>query len=213
MQAAVSLAEQSGQGAAALLALLQEWREPLLFAILALECVPVIGFVAPGLIALVLAGYASAGLPAGEALRLAAAAFAGVFLADTVCFAAGRAAGERSLWIARLAGPRAPLGEELGAQPAAVLLFYQFPPYSRMFAPLFLGSAAFEWRRWLSLSAAATAAFVGAFFALGFAAARISTAATGAASLAGAVSLVFALLFGGWAVRIAVRLWRRRGTA
>lgn len=210
MEAALKVLAQGRADAQAVALLLLDWREPLLFIILAAECVPLLGFAAPGLIVLVAAGFVAAGLDLAAAARLFATALAAIATADLALFALGRWGSARSARLARWIGPRAALGRELAGQPNRLLLFYQFPPYSRMFGPLMLGSSEIGWGRWLGLCGAGTLLFVLAFFGAGLAAANLATGLAGMISAAGTVALIFGFAFIAWAAAMARRLWRGR---
>lgn len=192
------------------LALLQEWREPVLCIVLMAECIPVLGIIAPGLIILVLAGFVAGGADALEAVSLALTAFSAIFLTNLALFGVGKVGANSNSVVRRLIGDRGAFGQELAAQPNSILLLYQFPPYSRMFAPLLLGAAGLRWRRWLVLSAAATLAFVTVFFGMGFVAARLGRDTSGAATWAGGASAVSVLAFGAWIAVLLTRIFKRR---
>jgi membrane protein DedA with SNARE-associated domain len=185
-------------------------REQRLAAVLVAEVIPVVGFAAPGLTVLVAAGFFAAQLLAAEAARLALTAFAAIFLADLAMFAAGRFGIARIRLLARWVGPEAVFARELLAQPRSFLIFYQFPPYSRMFAPLLFGAGGQPWPRWTALSAAATALFVAACFGGGLAAGLSARSLAGAVSGAGAVAIAFSAGLIAWLGTFLWRLWGMR---
>lgn len=191
-------------------ALLTRWGGPLLFAVMAAECIPLAGFAAPGLVVLVVAGFLAAGTSSWEAAGYLLWALSGVLVADTVLFALGRIGGERQPWLRGVIARHGRLRRELLAQPYPVLLLYQFPPYSRMFAPLVLGAAKLPWSAWLRLTIPAALLFVGSFFGLGSAAGLAGRGVNGAAGAASLASAVFALGFFAWLVLFILRVMRRR---
>jgi membrane protein DedA with SNARE-associated domain len=187
------------------------WREPLLFVLLVAECVPLLGLASPGLIALVLAGFVGHELGYSAALRLYATALVAVSATDLLLFAAGRAGAVRLPLVQRWVGERATFGRALAGQRDAMLMLYQFPPYSRMFAPLLLGAAALGWTRWLRVAGAGTLLFVSSFFLIGFSAHWLSSGIDGAAAGAGFASSVFGLGLGAWIAVLVVRIWKSKG--
>jgi membrane protein DedA with SNARE-associated domain len=204
----IPFAADLGRGLHGVALAVADWREPLLAAILVAESIPIIGFAAPGLTVLVAAGFLAAQLPAAEAARLALTAFAAIFLADLAMFAAGRFGTAKIPLLARWVGPDGALARGLAAQPPSILIFYQFPPYSRMFAPLLFGAGRHPWSRWTGLSAAATGLFVAACFGGGLAAALSARSLAGAISGAGTIAVVFSAGLIGWLGTCLWRWWR-----
>jgi membrane protein DedA with SNARE-associated domain len=211
MENALTTLAQAQASAAQLEALLLKWREPLLALMLVGECMPLVGFAAPGLIALALAGFIAVDLGPFAGIRLFLIACAAIFFTDLGMFAMGRLGSRRSALVARFVGPRAAFGKELQRQPDRWLLFYQFPPYARMFAPVLLGNVQLEWRRWLAVSTLATLIFVVTFFGLGVAAALLHEKVAGVVAASGL--LIFISMSGllVWCLGFAGRLWRARG--
>ena len=193
--------------AGALLGAIEEWRASIIFVMLVLECVPVVGLVVPGQIALAALGFWAAGQPAHSGLALYLVALAAVLVADMTMFLLGRFATARSTVLRRFVGSRASFAEALEGQGDAVLVFYQFPPYSRMFAPLLLGAADFAPKRFVVLMMAGSLLFVTAFAGLGWSVGMLGRDLVEGASIAGVVSAFFAFGLFGWAILFA-RRWR-----
>ena len=193
-----------------ILASLGRWGPVIVFALMFLDCLPFAAFVAPGVIVLVLAGYVAAGEGLLDGVGLFTAGCAGIFVCDTTMYLIGRSGYARSAFVKGFVDRRAKFKHEIERQRTAVLIFYQFPPYSRMFAPLILGALGASWARWLSLVSLSTLVFVTSFFALGWAAGAGRQAATSATNAASSVSTVFLLAFVAWLVALVVRLFRRR---
>jgi membrane protein DedA with SNARE-associated domain len=187
------------------------WREPLLVLFLAAECMPFIGLAAPGLIVLTLAGFAATLLGPVDAIRLYCTAIATVFLIDYLMFSLGQFSQTRIGLIRRMVGSNTALGIELMQQPFYVLLLYQFPAYSRMFAPLLLGSTAMPTKLWLKVSSLGTILFVTCFFGIGATAGILRRNADTSASLATVIAALSAVGLFYWLARTLWRLWKRRG--
>lgn len=184
--------------AAQLLRLVETWREQVLFGLLILECIPVLGILAPGQLALAIAGFWAASQPFDVAIRLAFVALAAVLIADFFMFVLGRIGTTRIAFLRRTLGRHASLGRTLEAQSTAVMLLYQFPPYSRMFAPFLLGAGEMRISAWISLSIGASVLFVLTFFMIGFSVAWSGQALSESASIASTASAIFALGFFAW---------------
>lgn len=184
--------------AAQLLRLVETWREQVLFGLLILECIPVLGILAPGQLALAISGFWAASQPFDVGIRLVLVALAAVLLADFLMFVLGRIGTERVAFLKRTLGQHGSLGRTLEAQSTAVLLLYQFPPYSRMFAPFLLGAGAMRVSAWIPLSIVASVLFVLTYFMIGFSVAWSGQALVESASIASTASAIFALGFFAW---------------
>lgn len=189
---------------------LTRWGALMIFGALFLECVPVVGFAVPGLTILVVAGFLAAGQPLLEAALFFVAAFAGVASSDTLAYLTGRLGGERIGPVRRLILRHDTFRREISGQSLPVLLLYQFPPYSRMFAPLLMGALSFAWTRWLLIVTVGTLAFAAAFYGLGFAVGLAGRELFGAVSTASTLSALFLLGLLVWAAYLGVRLYRLR---
>jgi membrane protein DedA with SNARE-associated domain len=201
---------KAGEQADAVFALLREWREPIIFLVLFAEGLPILGIIAPGLIVLVLAGFLGGVASGLEAAGLALTAWTALYLSNLLSFLLGKEGARRSQFVRRIIGDKGAFGQALAAQPVPILILYQFPPYSRTFAPLLLGACAFSARRWLLLSASGTLLFVAVFFGMGFAAARLGGGTLGATTWAGGISAVFMVGFFIWLASLLTRVFKRR---
>ncbi len=189
---------------------LAKWGAIVVFAAMFVDCLPFVAFVAPGVIMLVLTGYFAAGQPTLSWVLLFAAACAGVMASDTLMFAIGRSGYHRIAVVRRLVDKQERLRQAILRQKAFVLIFYQFPPYSRMFAPLIMGAARFSWIRWAALVSTSTVLFVASFFGIGLMAALGGRAASGATASANSISILFVFGFFAWLSVLIYRLVQRR---
>jgi membrane protein DedA with SNARE-associated domain len=198
---------------AAILRSLAQWGGIMVFGTMFLDCLPFMAFVAPGVIMLVLAGFVASSQPVAQAGLLFGSACAGALLSDTLMYFAGRSGYGRVRFIRRMVDRRDKLRSEILTQRTPILIFYQFPPYSRMFAPLIMGAVGFSWSRWVMLVSASTLVFVASFFGLGLAAGIGGHAAAGATKAASIVSALFVFAFLGWLLGLVLRLLQRRRDA
>jgi len=200
--------------AAAYLGSLQAWvvdRGPwLIFVALFVECLPVAGLILPGLTLLVVVGFVASEASVADVVLTFVAAVSGVLTADTLAFVVGRLGLRRWAALQRLVARNGDLRLALAQQPWSVLILYQFPPLSRMFAPMLLGTLHVPWSRWWAITGPGTVLFVGAFFALGFVAGRTGHALLGAANAASTASTFSLVALGLWAVWIGSRIRRSR---
>lgn len=194
--------------ASQILRLVETWREQLLFGLLVLECIPVVGFLAPGQLALAVAGFWASTQPFEMALRLVFVAIVAVLVADYAMFALGRFGTNRFGFVRRMLGRHAAFGRTLETQPPRLMLFYQFPPYSRMLAPFLLGANEMRWPVWVPLSLLGTLMFVGAFFMIGYGVGWSGREVVASTSIASTASALFALGFFGW-LALFIRKWVR----
>jgi membrane protein DedA with SNARE-associated domain len=189
---------------------LTKWGAIVVFAAMFVDCLPFVAFVAPGVIMLVLTGFFAAGQPTLSWGLLFAAACAGVIASDTLMFYIGRSGYHRIPAVRRLVDKQERLRQAILNQRAIFLIFYQFPPYSRMFAPLVMGAARFSWIRWTALVSTSTVLFVASFFGIGLVAALGGRAASGATASANTISVIFAFAFFAWLSALIYRLMQRR---
>lgn len=189
------------------LATVTRWGPLVTFAAMTLECIPFVGFAVPGLTVLVAAGFLAATQEVAQGLLLFTAAFIGVIIGDNLGYAAGRGS-HRLPPVRRLVDRNARLAGEIERQPLLLLLFYQFPPYSRMFAPLLMGALDFPLRRWAGVVTGGTLVFVIAFFGLGYLAGRAGQAMLGVQSAASTVSALFVVALLVWVGGLAWKLYR-----
>jgi len=172
----------------------------LLGGVLIVECLPVIGFAAPGLTILVAAGYYVGSQQSPEPVQWIGAALSGVLAADTLAFGTGRVFASKWPFLKRFADKHKALRVQLASQPWGLLVWYQFPPYSRMFAPLLLGTLSLSWSRWWSVAVPSTLLFVSAFFGLGFGASLTQRALIETVGIASSISLLALGMLAAWAV-------------
>ncbi len=147
---------------------LDDWWLPVALVALMLEGIPVAGFVAPGLILLVFAGFKAAAVPTHWVLPVFLACVAALVAGDFIAFGFGRWARARStrlqLWFER----HLPSSERWRRAAFATLTVYQFPPYARMFVPALLGSSGMSLRRWAITCLVASLLFVIVAFGAGY---------------------------------------------
>lgn len=190
---------------------LADWWLPVTLGALLLEGIPVAGFVAPGLVLLVFAGFKAAAEPAHWALLVFLACLAALVVGDFLAFGIGRWARARSTrlqgWFAR----RLPSSGRWRQAAFATLVVYQFPPYARMIVPALLGSSGISLRRWTAACLSASMLFVAVAFGAGYLGARAGAdfivANRQVANLVAILSIAFLLVAGS----LATRLWRKRG--
>lgn len=189
---------------------LAKWGAIVVFAAMFVDCLPFVAFVAPGVIMLVLTGFFAASQPGLSWGLLFASACAGVIASDTLMFSIGRSGYHRIPAVRRLVDKQERLRQAILNQRALLLIFYQFPPYSRMFAPLVMGAARFSWLRWTALVSTSTVLFVASFFGIGLLAALGGHAASSATASANKVSIIFVIAFFAWLSVLVYRLIQRR---
>ena len=192
---------------------LADWGAVMVFGTMFLDCLPFMAFVAPGVIMLVLVGFAASSQSFGATILFYGSACAGVLVSDTLMYYAGRAGYRRLEFIRRMVDKRAKLRSEILGQKTQVLIFYQFPPYSRMLAPIIMGSAGFSSSRWYFLAITSTLVFVTSFFGLGWLAGVSGQAAVGATKVASIVSALFVFAFLGWLGGLIFRILQRHRDA
>lgn len=189
---------------------LAKWGAIVVFAAMFVDCLPFVAFVAPGVIMLVLTGFFAASQPTLSWGLLFASACAGVIASDTLMFYIGRSGYHRISAVRRLVDKQARLRQAILNQRTLLLIFYQFPPYSRMFAPLIMGAVRFSWIRWTALVFASTVLFVASFFGIGLVAALGGHASSGATASANKISALFALAFFAWLSVLIYHVIQRR---
>lgn len=189
---------------------LRRWGVVIVFGAMFLDCLPFAAFIAPGVIMLVLAGFVAASQSPAQGVFLIGAAAAGVISSDTLMYVVGRTCYSKSILVRRMVDKRAKLRNELSSQHHMLIFLYQFPPYSRMFAPIIMGTLKFSWRRWLIVSTFGTIIFVASFFMLGLIAGVSGDEAAGATKVASSVSTIFVFAFLVWLGRIIIRLFKSR---
>lgn len=191
----------------------ETWREPLVATVLFLECLPIVGFLAPGQIVLTIAGFWSGGHSVWVSLRMFVTCLVAIILADTLMFGIGRYCSHKFEFLRTWLGKNAVFSKALSAQPFGVLLFYQFPPYTRMFGPFLMGASQRPWRPWLGLCLTASFAFVATFFGVGLGIAIAGKAALAGASLAASASAICAIAFFVWLPFFIKRMAKSRSLA
>lgn len=186
-------------------AALGRWWLPAAMAGLFAEAFPLVGLVSPGLTLLIFAGFKSASLPLVQAIAAFGGCLAAIVAGDWLAFLAGRAGAGR--WPRLGARLRGMSGESRDWSSATfgTLLFYQFPPYARMFAPALLGLQGYPAARWSGLVLAASTGFVTATFGAGYAAGLAGggpvRAIAGMGNVVALLSLTFLVSLGGIGLR------------
>ena len=184
----------------------------LLFAGMFIECIPIAGFIMPGLTLLVIAGFLSANESLSYSIYTVVSAIMGIAAADNAAFLVGRLGVHKVGWIARLVKRHEELALDIATQRFIILVLYQFPPYSRMFAPIVMGTISFPMRRWATVVSLGTLLFVTVFFGLGFSVGFLGRRLFGAVNLASNISVVFILGLLSWIIVFGSRIHRRRST-
>lgn len=150
---------------------------PLLF----IENIPFVGFIAPGVTVLFLSGFFYEILPLSLILLFFMCLIT-IFAADTLWFWLGRTGRNTTKIFVRIATRSPNVEELLKTQSPLALLFYQFPPYLRMFLPFSLGMYRFPVSHWLLVSFLASVVYTAVFFGSGVLTARLWNAVDGAAT-------------------------------
>ena len=134
---------------------------------LALENVPIIGFVAPGVTVLVLSGFFYSTIVENIWLLYLVTGVT-ILLADNFWFWLGYLCANKVQWVTKLVlrGPN--IQKLLLNQPRYGLIGYQFIPYFRMFLPIALGAYGFSPKKWLLISLLATTLYTAVFLSIGF---------------------------------------------
>lgn len=197
---------------------LLEWisaNAPLLvFAWLTLENTLFLGFVAPGLTVLILAGLL---IETGDvqAVPVLLAALAGTFLGDNLNYAIGRWGLRRFGWVRRILAENDEARRFIEQYPTVVYVFFQFPVYLRTAFPLTLGSMRYSYRAWLRIDLVAAPLFVFAFTGLGYGLAHyvlqagdLVTAVREIVRTGNLILLLFSLAFAYGTIQFARLLWK-----
>lgn len=190
---------------------LADWWLPVTLGALMLEGIPVAGFVAPGLVLLVFAGFKAAAEPAHWAALVFLACFAALVAGDFIAFGLGRWARSRSERMQHWFENRLPNSDRWRQAAFWTLVVYQFPPYARMIVPALLGSANMSLRSWTAACFAASLLFTAVAFGAGYLGGHVGgdfvTANQQLANLVGILSIAFLLAAGS----LTARLWHKRG--
>jgi len=185
---------------------LADWWLPVVLVALLLEGIPVGGFVAPGLVLLVFAGFKASAQPAYWGVLIFLACLAALVTGDFLAFGIGRWARARS---ARLQGwfeRRLPHSERWRRAAFGTVIFYQFPPYSRMIFPALLGSSGIPLSKWAGVCLSASLLFTIVAFGAGFLGGRVGgdfvAANQQVANIIAILSIAFLLAAGSLIMRL-----------
>lgn len=157
--------------------------------LIALENVPIVGFLAPGISVLFLTGYFATVLPGGP-ITAFMVAWITIILADTLWYLIGYYFHNHSGWIATVRKNSPNVEELLTTQPVYALALYQFAPYLRMFLPFGLGVYRYSVWRWGILVTIGSGLFTAVFFAFGMLTAQLIGNVTESTSALETLSLV-----------------------
>ncbi|MDP9191096.1 MAG: DedA family protein [Acidobacteriota bacterium] len=184
----------------------------IIFVLLILENFPFVGFVAPGISILVLAGFLCATTDTAL-LPIIIAAFLGAVVGDNLWFFIGRAARGRLRWVNKVVD-RAPNAVEVTKKyPLPALVFYPFAPYFRMFLPTALGAIRYDLRRWFTINLLGSILFVLTYTLIGRIIGGYYRDVNVAHKAAGYISAFFTVAIAIYAIYILRKLWKKRKTA
>lgn len=158
---------------------------PLLF----LENIPIIGFIAPGITVLFLAGFLSSSIIGGPILLFVVCVLT-IIVADTIWYILGRVSRGKWRSVSKIAKKSPNVEELLAKQPFTYLIFYQFIPYFRMFLPFALGMYLVSFRFWLTLVTLGSTLFVAIFFGVGLVTAKFVASMTRAEEVTQTLNIV-----------------------
>jgi membrane protein DedA with SNARE-associated domain len=133
---------------------------------LALENIPGLGFIAPGVTVLVLSGFFHENL-VNNVWSLYIICGLTIALVDNLWFWLGYYASNRFKWVNKLVLRAPNIQKILLRQPWFGLFGYQFIPYFRMFLPIGLGAYGFSPIKWLFICIISTLFFVSVFLTIG----------------------------------------------
>jgi len=186
----------------------------LVFAWLTLENTLFLGFVAPGLTVLILAGLL---IETGDVqpVPVLLAALAGTFLGDNLNYAIGRWGLRRFGWVRRILAENDEARRFIEQYPTVVYVFFHFPVYLRTAFPLTLGSMRYSYRTWLRIDLVAAPLFVFAFTGLGYGLAHyllqagdLVSAVREIVRTGNVILLLFSLAFAYGTIQFARLLWK-----
>ena len=180
----------------------------IIFPLLLLENFPFIGFFTPALTTLFLAGF-FLGTDTAAVLDVLLVAFAAVVIGDNLWFFLGYVSRGQWPWLRQVADRAPNVQFVLTRQHPAVLVFYQFVPYFRMFLPYALGVYHYAFWRWLPINLLGSLLYVSSFILLGVLGAYLFTEA--ASSLVLSQYLNYVLLGGMLLYTLYVGLLYRKG--
>jgi len=161
----------------------------IIIPLVALENVPLVGIIAPGISIMFLAGYFSGILPGGP-ITAFLVVWGTIMVADTIWYLLGYYFRNHTGWMAKLRERSPNVEELLTKQRIYTLALYQFAPYLRMFLPFALGVYRYNPLRWGILVTVGSFLFTAIFFSFGLITARLLTSVTESTSALETLSLV-----------------------
>ncbi len=131
----------------------------IVFPLMIMENIPFLGFAVPGIAVLIVLGFIyAANMPVFLLTMLLA--LLGVIISDTVMFMLGRTSLGKWKSLKNVNSRTHKILKIIRKQPTFMLLFYQFPPYFRMFLPFSLGVAKYSWHQWMIVNVLGSIVFV-----------------------------------------------------
>ena len=170
--------------------------------LLALENIPFIGLIAPGISVLFLTGYFSNILPGGTLVAFFIS-FLTIVIADTLWYAIGYRYQTRWKWLQFITQKSPNIDELLAKQPFYLIALYQFAPYLRMFLPFALGAYQYSVSQWVRLVCVGSLLFTTVFFGFGYVTAQFIKNTSESSSSLEKVSFIasgFGILYVGYLV-------------
>lgn len=138
-----------------------------IFPIVLLENFPVIGFILPGMTALLLAGFLLVD-NLSSLLLVVLVAYSGMVCGDNLWFFLGRLTKGKWKCLNNVNDGTHELLDVINKQSIYVLLFYQFVPYLRMFLPYTFGISNYKINNWFFINLIGSFLFVNFVVVIGY---------------------------------------------
>lgn len=191
--------------------LISQYAYVAIFVFLLLENTAFLGFIVPGLLVLLIAGFFSGN---GE-LNLAGSLIAGILgtmAGDNLSYLLGKYGVQKIYRVREFVQRDNKVSEILNSQKSYVLVFFQFPVYLRVVMPAVLGSMSYPFKRWLIIDTVGSFLFNATFMGLGFAVAKTTGLFTDASTYSSRIQYAFGALFVFWILAVLWKFYKSRKT-
>lgn len=188
----------------------ENWGYIAIFLGMMLENIVVLGLIFPGLFILIMGGYFAGygDLNLGGVLL---SSYFGILMGDNASYLLGRYGLINIALLKKISPKLEQIEKAIRLNTEKFLVFFQFPVYSRMILPAFLGILKFDFRKWFVLDAIGAFLFSLTFSLLGYTIGKTTQALDTAIQMSNYIQWAFFVIFIWWFISVIRSVWQLFG--
>ena len=189
--------------------LLADYGYTVIFFAMLLENTLLLGLIVPGILVLLITGYAAGSGNISLEFGWLAGVF-GTLIGDNISYLLGRHCTQKIGVIKSFVEKNQALSQKINSERWYILIFFPFPPYLRVALPAILGFTGYPVKRWIALDLVGAMLFNTAFILTGYFVAKTTGLFTKATNISNYVQYIFMGLLAIYLIKLLISRLRQR---